>query len=143
MQEIIRTSPACNGNGAGSVNGRGLGRRKLTPAQKISLAADLATGQQSLAPSLCQVSALTGVPLWRLSQELKARTRQEVARAQRETEQREAEQRLQAQAEAEALNAEVTAIVMAWDSAAPEAREEAVRVIGVAAVWDTVARVVA
>jgi hypothetical protein len=64
-----------NGNGhAGTVNGRGLARRKLTPEQWIDLAADLACGQYKLEPSLLQISRLCGVPVHHLRDELKRRS---------------------------------------------------------------------
>jgi hypothetical protein len=134
MLDIIKT--ATNYNGPDYVSGRGLARRKLTSQQRIDLAANLATGRQYLAPSLAQITNLTGISLLQLRSALKARAR-------RDAEQQEAERREQAQLEAETANAQAAAVIAAWDSASPLAREAAIRGIGVAHVWEVLADIVA
>ena len=107
-----------NGNGAPHVSGRGLRRRKLSRDQRVWLAAGWATGELQLQPSLGQACELFGVTASRVREELKARA------AGRE-------------------NEPMMNLVTAWDSADADQREAAVRAIGVAAVWDVLARVVA
>jgi hypothetical protein len=135
MLDIIKFSPNRN-NGADVISGRGLGRRKLTPAQRVGLAADFACGQRHLEPSLGQLAALLGVTSSELREELKTR-------AQREAERRAAEARQRSQAEAETVNAEAEILADTWRSASPESREVAIRLLGPGAVWDALARVVA
>lgn len=108
-----------NVNGS-CVSGRGLARRKLSNKQRIKLAADLACGELQLHPSLARVSQLVGVSQTKVREELRTRA------AARETER----------------NLEVD-LIEAWDRASGAEREAAVRVIGVAEVWDVLARVVA
>jgi hypothetical protein len=135
MLDIVKSPSTGNGNDA-TVSGRGLARRQLTAAELVNLAADFATGRQRLELSLTQIAGLTGVTTAQLRSELKAR-------AQRRAVWQEAEQRLQVQLEAEAVNAQADAIVAAWDSASPLAREAAIRGIGVAHVWEVLANVIA
>jgi hypothetical protein len=104
------------------VRGRGLAHRKLSRKQRLSLAADLATGQCRLDPSLGQISIITGMPVAAISAETKARaTRNGNGHATAATE----------------------ALVRAWDAASEHERELAVRTIGIAAVWDVIASVCA
>ena len=135
MLDIVRKSSSSDGNGT-AVSGRGLARRQLTVAERVRMAADLATGQRDFVPSLTQIAGMTGVTTWQLRAELKARAQLEAWR-------RAAEQRLHVRAEAEAANEGADAIASAWISASPEAREAFVRVIGPAQIWDTLALVVA
>jgi hypothetical protein len=117
MLYIPSTPDVINGN---YVCGRGLARRKLSRKQRIQLAADLACGQLQLHPSLAQVSQLVGVPQTKVREELKARA-----------------------AAHEASHQPATELVVAWESASESERETAIRAIGVAEVWDVIARVVA
>jgi hypothetical protein len=55
------------------VNGRGLNHRKLTPRQRIRLAADLASGRARLAPSISQACLLLNVMAPNVRAELRAR----------------------------------------------------------------------
>jgi hypothetical protein len=124
-----------NGNGhAGTVNGRGLARRRLTPEQWIDLAADLACGQYKFEPSLLQISRLFGVPVHHLRDELKRRSAAQDAAA---------TDRWLQQSEAEQVNAEADAIVTAWDLASPAGRDAAIRTLSPSTVWDAIAPVVA
>jgi hypothetical protein len=125
-----------NGNGQDAINGRGILRRKLSPNQRAALGADIALGTVHLAPSLKQAAAAAGTSVYQLCKELADRGRVEVER-------RAIEQRLNLQVEAERVNAEASAIAAAWEAASPSAREAAVRIIGVTAVWNTLASVVA
>jgi hypothetical protein len=94
------------------ISGRGLRRRKLTRRQRVRLAADLVSGEAQLDPSLNQVCELLAIPPVDVRGELKV------------TEQT------------------TSALVEAWDAATEPEREAAVRTIGVAQVWDVLARVV-
>ena len=132
MLDIVKSTL----NGNGSINGRGLERRKLTLDQRIDLAADLACGQQHLHPSIKSTAALLRVTPTQVSERLKARAQQEAAW-------RAAEARRRNQEEAEAVNVEAEILAATWRSVAPESREVAIRLLGPAAVWDALARVVA
>ena len=134
MLDIVK--PTLNGNGLDSVNGRGLGRRKLTLDQRIDLAADLASGRRLLHPSIKSTAASLKITPAQVSERLKARARQEAKW-------RAAEARWQVQNEAEAVNAEADRIVSAWRLSSPEAREAAFRTIGASEIWDILARIVA
>jgi hypothetical protein len=138
MLDIVKTSQTHNGNGSDAINGRGLARRlpHLLTYERVGLAADIATGQRHLVPSLTQIADVTGIGIWQLRAELKCR-------AEQQAQIRAAAQRLQAQLEAEAVNTQADAIVAVWDAASPTARDAALRVIGPAPVWDTLASVVA
>jgi len=126
MLDIVKNSVARNGNGAGSVNGRGVLRRKLTPAARIALAADIATGAKHLDPSLKQAAAATGVSPYLINKELKARAAHEAwAERKRQEVQR------------------ANAILGAWTQASDTERAMAVRAIGVVDVWNTIASIVA
>ena len=119
---MLYTTPVSNGNGGvPHVHGRGLRRRKLSTAERVTLAADLVSGSCQLEPSLAQAAELVRVPQAKIRDELKARA------AARETER----------------HLPVTDLVEAWDRASEHERETAIRSIGVAAVWDVLARVVA
>jgi hypothetical protein len=132
MLDILRSQS--NGNSA--INGRGLRRRKLTLDQRIDLAADFVSGQRQLVPSFKHAAALLRTTPTQVRERLKWR-------AQREARRQEAERRLQAQEEAEAVNAEAEILADTWRSVAPESREVAIRLLGPAAVWDVIARVIA
>jgi hypothetical protein len=113
---------------SGRVCGRGLARRKLSLEQRKGLAADLLTGAREFQPSLTQTASLLGVTPAQVREELHAREellvreRQEVlAAAANEREQR------------------INALIAAWNGAAESERTAAVRVIGVARVWDVIA----
>jgi len=125
MLHIIKSSPTRNGNGASEINGRGARRRKLTPEQRVSFAADIALGLTPFAPSIGQTAAATGVSSYSLRKELKARE----AAAERKR-------------QAEYARQGALSIVSAWDHATAEGRAEAVRLIGPANVWDSLATVV-
>jgi len=114
MNTIITENLTRNGNGADSLNGRGIKRRKLTPEERVELAADIAMGEVHVTPSLKQTAAATGVSVVDLRNELKER---EVARR-------------------------VSSIWNAWEDASDQERETAIRIIGVADVWDVLSRVV-
>jgi hypothetical protein len=63
-----------NGNGNGSINGRGIKRRDLTHHQLVELAADAVSGVQPVVPSLSQASKIfEGVTQSELSDELRRR----------------------------------------------------------------------
>ena len=134
MLDIVKSSS--NGNGLNSINGRGLARRHLTVNQRIDLAADLACGQQHLHPSIKSTAALLRVTPTQVSERLKARAQQEAAW-------RAAEARRRNQEEAEAVNVEAEILAATWRSVAPESREVAIRLLGPAAVWDSIVRVIA
>jgi hypothetical protein len=131
-----------NGNGA-AINGRGVAHVKWR-GRRVALAADVATGRRQFAPSLSQLSSLFDVSTADLRAELKAREARQRLLAERDERERQAAERWAIiQAEAEAVNVGADAIVTAWNTASPEAREAAVRTIGVADAWDVVAKVVA
>ena len=134
MLDIVRSTP--NGNGLDSVNGRGLERRKLTLAQRVDLAADLASGRRLLHPSIKSTAASLKITPAQVSERLRARARQEA-------EWRAAEARWRVQNEAEAVNTAVDSIVSEWRLSSPEARETAIRMIGPGAAWDAIAKVIA
>jgi hypothetical protein len=72
-----------NGNGS-PVNGRGLRHRKMTRAEAVELAADIASGRP-FAPSLHHLADIFGVSLGSLSKAVKARAAaQEVSAASEE-----------------------------------------------------------
>ena len=121
MMQVLTKFPDVNGSPP-VVNGRGLPHLKLTDDELVGLAADLATGQRRLQPSLNQVSALTGVSLAAIRAELKARMARKNGQPPKDL---------------------AAAIVAGWDAASEHERELAVRTIGVAAVWDVIAHVVA
>src|SRR5262249_48528508 len=114
MNHIIAENLTRNGNGADSLNGRGIKRRKLTPEERVSLAADIAMGEVHVTPSLKQTAAATSVSVVDLRNELKER---EAARR-------------------------IASICIAWDNATDQEREVATGFIGVADVWDVLSRVV-
>jgi len=115
MNTIITENLTRNGNGADSLNGRGIKRRKLTPEERVELAADIAMGEVHVTPSLKLAAAATGVSVTDLRNELK---------------EREGAHR-------------IAAISIAWDNATDREREAAIGLIGVADVWDVIAKVVA
>jgi hypothetical protein len=118
----VPKEPHVNSNGGGipHILGRGLHRRKLSTAQRVKLAADLVSGAVHLEPSLQQTAELVRVSQGKIRDELKLRA------AARETEK----------------DLSVTNLVEAWTNASETEREAAVRMIGVADVWDAISRVV-
>jgi hypothetical protein len=56
-----------------SVRGRGLRHRKLTPQERIALAADVAMGKRPFEPSLAQSCSLLNVSIAAVRAEIKAR----------------------------------------------------------------------
>jgi hypothetical protein len=63
-----------NGNGNGSINGRGIKHRDLTHHQLVELAADAVSGVQPVVPSLSQAPKIfEGVSQSEVSEELKRR----------------------------------------------------------------------
>src|SRR5262249_19955943 len=106
----------------GSISGRGLAHRKMTPKQRLGLAADVATGTRPYVPSLAQTAATFGVNVARLRQELKER---EVASH---------------DAIREML---VTQFVILWDDLSEAERVKSLGLIGPAPVWDVLAKIVA
>jgi hypothetical protein len=122
MLDIVKNSQNHNGNGSVTISGRGVLRRKLTPGMRANLAADIATGLAQLTPSLKQTAAALGVSPYSVRQQLKARAKKQAA--------------------FEARQQEALAIVSAWDAATPQGRTDAIRLIGVADVWDVLASVV-
>jgi hypothetical protein len=121
MQIHSENSQSVNGSKP-PVNGRGLAHRKLSRKQRLSLAADLATGQCRLDPSLGQISAITGMPVAAIRAEIKVRAARENGRSPKDL---------------------AAAIVEAWDKASELEREVAVRTIGIAEVWDVISSVCA
>jgi hypothetical protein len=107
-------------NGDRPVNGRGLGHLKLTENELVRLAADMATGQRPFQPSLAQTSTLTGVPAAAIRAEIKARA---------------------AQAKNQEAD-EIQRVVESWERLSKKAREEALRLIGPAEVWDVLSSIV-
>jgi hypothetical protein len=118
MNALLNTTSHVNGDRP--VNGRGLGHLKLTENELVGLAADLATGQRPFQPSLAQTSTLTGVPAAAIRAEIKARAVQ--------AKNQEAD--------------EIRWVVDSWERLSPKARQEAVRLIGPAEVWDVLSSVV-
>ena len=107
-------------NGDRPVNGRGLPHLKLTDDELVRLAADMATGTRPFQPSVAQTTLLTGVSATKIRAEIKARA---------------------AQAENQEAD-EIQWVVESWERLSEEARQEVVRVIGPARVWDTLASVI-
>jgi hypothetical protein len=142
MLDIVKNSQNHNGNGSDAINGRGLAHRKLTHAQRCSLAADVALGQLQLDLSLGQIADLLRITPAQLREELKLRTAQrDCDQWMDELERRDIE-RLQVQIEAETINDQADAIVTAWFAAHPYANEVAIRLLGPTSVRDVLARVV-
>jgi hypothetical protein len=104
-------------NGSKPVNGRGLQRRKLSDDEIVKLAVDLATGVRSFQPSIEQACALTGAPRRAVAAEIKSRRQNGHTSA-------------------------AQALVQAWNDASDCDREIAVDTIGVANVWDVIARII-
>jgi hypothetical protein len=104
------------------VNGRGLAHRKLNRNARISLAADVAAGERQLVPSLAQVCAIFRVTEAAVGAELKVRAARENGQPSKDL---------------------AAAIVEAWGIASELEREVAVRTLGVAEVWNAIARVIA
>jgi hypothetical protein len=126
MQNIVSESLARNGNGSGAiVNARGIPHGGWTPEQRVAAAADAVLGATHVVPSIGQAATAFGVPPAKIRAELKARA----AAAERER-------------QAEYARQGALPIVSAWDHATAQGRAEAIRLIGVADVWDVLAGVV-
>jgi hypothetical protein len=80
----------------------------------------MAIGQRPFQPSLAQTSTLTGVPVAAIRAEIKARA---------------------AQAKNQEAD-EIQWVVESWERLSEEARQEVVRVIGPARVWDVLSSVI-
>jgi hypothetical protein len=93
----------------------------LSPGELRALAADVAAGARLFQPSLAQTADLFGITAAELREELKARALT-----------------LESEHESEAVGA----IVTAWSGASELEREQALSAIGVADVWDVLARVI-
>jgi hypothetical protein len=106
-------------NGNAYISGRGIRRRKLDRDQRVRLAADLVTREAQLDLSISQSAALLSVAPAEVSKELRAR------------------------AAARDAKQAASILVNAWTAASDIEREDAVRMIGVADVWDVLARVIA
>jgi hypothetical protein len=118
MQLHIQNSQSVNPDEPKPLRGRGLKHRKLTRQERVRLAADLVTGQRRFEPSLGQVTSILDVTAPAVRAEIKAR-------------------RGNGQASV------AQAIVHAWNDASESDREVALEQIGIAAVWDVLARIVA
>ena len=115
MQQLLNgISPSVNN----SVNGRGVKHLKLTSQERISLAADIATGARLFEPSLTQTCSCLDVPIAAVRAEIKAR------------------------ANCNGHSREVDRFVEAWVGFSPAERGLALQTIGVAEVWDTLAAIV-
>jgi hypothetical protein len=119
MYIATNTTAVNGGNAPEHISGRGIRRRRLDRRQRVRLAADLVSRERQLDPSIGQVAALLNVARAEVSAELKARA---VARGSK---------------------GRILALVKAWDVTSEPEREAAVRALGVAVVWDVLARVVA
>jgi hypothetical protein len=125
MLDIVKNSQNHNGNGSDAINGRGVLRRKMAPALRANLAADVAMGLTQFTPSLKQTAAALGVSPYSVRQVLKARAKKQAAW---ETE--------------KVRHQEALTIVNAWDAATAQGRAEAVRLISAGEIWDVLASVV-
>ena len=110
-----------NGNGQGSVNGRGVLRRKLTTEARAALAADIAMGESPLTPSIKQTAALTGVSVYHIRKELKTRAKalEDLRRAER-------------------IRDEAQYIADVWSMASIQVQQEAIRRIGLCNLQDAI-----
>jgi hypothetical protein len=129
MQNIVSESLTRNGNAGAIINARGIPRRGWTPEQRISAAVDAVLGATHVVPSIKQAATAFGVSPYSVRQELKARAAAKEAAAERER-------------QAEYARQGALPIVSAWDHATPQGRAEAIRLIGVADVWDVIASIV-
>jgi hypothetical protein len=118
MLDLMKPTPVVNPGEPPTVCGRGLAHRKMNGWQRAALAADLLTGRVRFEPSLTQVCEIVGVAPATVRAELKSR-------AACEPEDR------------------VTVFVEGWDGLSQVEREVAFRTIGVATVWDVLAKIVA
>jgi hypothetical protein len=112
---MVMATETISVNGRRHVSGRGIRRRKLDREQRVRLAADLVTREAQLDPSISQSAVLLSVTPADVSKELRARA-----------------------AAREAKQATLT-LINAWNDASETEREGAVRMIGVAEVWDVLA----
>ena len=126
MQNLIKESLARNGgNGSAAINARGISHRGWTPEQRAAAAADAVLGATHVVPTLGQAATAFNVSATKIRAELKTR---EAA----------------AEAAERAIDEDyaVNRLIDAWLGASPKAREVAVREVGVANVWDVIARIV-
>jgi hypothetical protein len=122
MNVLIQKSATVNPESNGSVCGRGLAHRKLDLEERKALAADVVSGERPFQPSLAQTASLFGITVTQIREELKERA---------------------AARESKRESDAVYALVGAWEQAAELEREVAIRMIGVAQVWDVLSKVVA
>jgi hypothetical protein len=116
---MTSTNFSQNGNGNGTINGRGIKHRDLTHHELVGLAADSVAGIHPVVPSLGQVPAIfPGVTPTEVSAELK---RRETSRKEDKAQ--------------DALHR----FIRAWDASPLSWRVSAIESIGVSAVWDAVA----
>jgi hypothetical protein len=135
----IPLSHSSNGNGGGAINGRGLRHRKMTRSDAVQLAADIASGRPFV-PSLHHLADIFGIPVGSLSKAMKARAAAQEALA---------EEVPAGEVFAEGASAEIETsmervekLAFAWLNLDMREREDFVRVIGVDAVWDVIARLI-
>jgi hypothetical protein len=118
MQQLhIENSQSVNPDEPKPLRGRGLKHRKLTRQERVRLAADMVTGLRRFEPSLGQAGLIFDITPVAIRAEIKARRENGGANA-------------------------AQTIVQAWNDASESDREMAINAIGVAAVWDALARVV-
>jgi hypothetical protein len=108
-------------NGNGSISGVSLAHRKLSPRERIQLAADVVSGACQYTPTQADIASSFGVHPSQLCRELKEREERKVAKRDRDS-------------------WAVDHIVMGWNSASDSALDRAVREIGLARVYDVVDR---
>ena len=108
-------------NGNGSISGLSLAHRKLSTRERVQLAADVAAGVYRYDPTKAEIAASFKVHPSQLSRELREREGREVAQRDRDS-------------------WAVDCIVTGWNSAPDSALDDAVRKIGLARVYDVVAR---
>jgi|SRR5262249_32347987 len=123
MLDIIKSSEHNNPVPRIVVNGRGSKHRlkAMNRLERACFGADLVTGEAHIWPSLVQAAYLAQSTAADIRAELKYRAE------------------LAATSQAEASQAEL--IALNWVSATKEEKEQAIRKIGVADVWDTIAAV--
>ena len=75
MLDIVKKSLACNGNGSGAINARGILHRGWTDEERVAAAADAVLGATHVVPSIGQAATAFFVPRRKLAAELKARAK--------------------------------------------------------------------
>jgi len=126
MLDITRFSHVNPEDKLNFVSGRGLPHRKsaMTKEERIGMAADLVTGKARLEPSLAQASWLMSVTPAQIRAELKAR-----ATANKN-------------GSNGSISDEAVYFVDLWTALSTANREAAFRAMGVADIWDTLAKVI-